>query len=834
MARAATTFGAATAQVEITPGALGFPDYYRAGYGSDGPVHITGGSPLYATGVLMVNSAGQRWVAISIDVLGIPTASVNRIEAAAQSQYGIPPGQLLLAGTHTHSGPVLVDQPNIFITYNIVPGSAEDQRVHAYTTAFETRVIGLIGTLVSTPTVTVTAAFATGVANASINRSSARPAITELSVPTLTLRATGEAKIVAVLFSYATHATSAGQIGTWGGDYPAVAERTIESQLSGANPGVRALFLRGASGDLNPIATFNPTTLGNLIAAQAVAAATASPGTGSAPVSEPELGAEQDITAPLDIRVSDAALRAHYAAVAANPPSVFDGNHAQTMIDQIDHGTLRRAMTIQVSAWRFGAPAGQRPLALIGIAGEALADYSVGFEHLLGAGYRTWFLTQTNGHPGYLPPDEVLARGDGCPAPASACFYRDYEAGWATVDAGQRYPVSSGITFNDGLPAPLQPGADTLLCQRATTLLTGSAANCADFTPGRVIPHAALATTGPTLAAWTDATGRAHLEALVLGADGCLRHRAWTGGAAETTEGTWSGWDAPICGSITGPASAEAWTDAGNRAHIEIVVRTGDGSLFHGRCTGDTTGCLGKPWSWTQIGTPGQGFLDQPELAVWQQQNGFLRIEAYAVQGGGRCLDHRGFVGTDTQGNGSWSGGWTQEPGCGGIVGPAGAASWRSGGQVNHDVVVRTTSGALFAARCAGTETSCGWGAWQGVAGPSGITPSDAPTLTVAAPRSDLYVRGGTCVYQAGWTGATIPASPTWRALTGCGLASRVGATDWRDGIGRARSAVLGIDQGGNGPLWIRQTVSPPGTFAGDVLGDWEDIADPAAAISNP
>src|SRR5262249_26134659 len=55
---APTTFQAATARVEITPTALGFPDYYRAGYGSDAPVHVTGGSPLFATGLLMVNSAG--------------------------------------------------------------------------------------------------------------------------------------------------------------------------------------------------------------------------------------------------------------------------------------------------------------------------------------------------------------------------------------------------------------------------------------------------------------------------------------------------------------------------------------------------------------------------------------------------------------------------------------------------------------------------------------------------------------------------------------------------------------------------------------------------------
>jgi hypothetical protein len=834
------TFGAVTTRVEITPNALGFPDYYRAGYGGSAPVHVTGGLPLYATGLLIVNSAGDKWVMISADLLGLPTAMTDMLQSTAQTQYGIPPERMMIGTTHTHSGPVLIEQPNTFITYNIAPGSAADQRVQAYTSAVETKLLTMIATMIAATPTPVTAAFATGVANGAVNRSSGRPTVVEPSVPVLTLRAASDQKIVAVVFSYATHAVSAGQINTWSGDYPAVAEQAIESQLAAANPGVKALYLRGASGDLDPKGNLTPTTLGNMIATQVVTATAGGPGTGSAAVTEPEAAAYQDVSAPLDIRVTDAALRAHYAAVLASPPSQNDLNHAQVMINQIDAGTLRRAMKVQVTTWRFGAPAGIQPLGLIAIAGEALADYSIGFQTVLSNSYRAWFVTQTNGHPGYLPPDEVLARGDGCPTPASACFYRDYEAGWASVDAGQRYPLSSGITFNDGLPAPLQAGTDNLLCQRATALLTGTAADCTNFTPGRVIPHAALANTGPAFADWTDTAGHNHLELLALGTDGCLRHRAWTGGGNGSLVGTWSAWDTPICGGIVGPPSAEAWTDSAGAAHIELAVRTSDGSLFHGRCAGDTSGCFGKTWTWTQIATPALGFVEQPELSVWQQQNGVLRIDAYAVKSVGRCLDHLGFVGTDTLGNGAWNGAWTESPGCGGILGPAAASSWRgTGTALNHDVVVRTTDGSLYTVRCAGTETSCTWGAWQAITKPAGVNVADSPTYRTApsnaGPRSDLYIRGSdNCVYQAGWTTPTMPTSPTWRKLGGCGVTGRIGATDFQDGNGRSRTEVVAMNNSTNGPLWFRQTASIPGTFAGDVVGDWEDIADPTAAISNP
>jgi hypothetical protein len=61
-----------------------------------------------------------------------------------------------------------------------------------------------------------------------------------------------------------------------------------------------------------------------------------------------------------------------------------------------------------------------------------------------------------------------------------------------------------------------------------------------------------------------------------------------------------------------------------------------------------------------------------------------------------------------------------------------------------------------------------------------------------------------------------------------------VGAVDWRDSHGRSRSTVVALDQGGNGPVWVRQTTSPSGAVADDVLGDWEDVADPSASISAP
>ncbi len=63
-ALAAVTMQAATARVEITPSALGFATYFRAGYAGLQPV-TQASAPLYATGLLVVDSAGRRSVVVS-------------------------------------------------------------------------------------------------------------------------------------------------------------------------------------------------------------------------------------------------------------------------------------------------------------------------------------------------------------------------------------------------------------------------------------------------------------------------------------------------------------------------------------------------------------------------------------------------------------------------------------------------------------------------------------------------------------------------------------------------------------------------------------------------
>jgi hypothetical protein len=841
-ALAASGMRAATARVEITPPALGFSSYFRGGYAGLQPITQTS-APLYATGLLIVDSAGARSVVVSADVLAFPASLTVRIQGALQSRHGIPPERVLLVGTHTHTGPVLVDQPNLWTTYGIAAGSPEERLVTSFSDAFVAKVEDLISMLVAAPTQDVVATTGYGLAGGlAFNRASApldRAVVSEANIPVLTLRAAATQKVVAVVFSYAMHAVSLhGGHTMWDPDYPGATVDAVESQLG---PGVRALFLPGAGGDQDPVGNVGPAQISSVLTPQIVAAVNAVAGTGSAAVSELVAADATDVTLPLDIHADDLTLRAWYANTAQTSPDLTEQRHAQLMVDELDAGTLRRAMTVRVTAWRFAAPAGVKPLAWIAISGEPTIDYSIGFQHILGGGYRPWTIGYTNGHPGYLPSDELLARGDDCPP---TCLYRDYEAGWSSVQDGQRYPSAAAAeTYNDGLPAPLAPGADNALCRSATALVRGAAADCTGFTPGRLIPHPALADAGPALAQWTGSDGTSHVELFALAANGCLQHRTWTGDANGAATGTWSAWDpASICGGITDASSADAWVDPDANLHIELAVRTTDGSLFHGRCTGDSTGCANRTWQWQSLASTADGFNGPPELSTWKQQDGRIRIDAYATRGPGRCLWHRGWTSTDASGNGSW-GAWSDQPGCGSISGPAGAASWRdTTGSLRHDIFVTTSNGAIYTTRCAGTETSCTWTPWTPIATPAGITAAGGPTYstvqTTTGHLSDLYIRGSdNCVWHAAWTGDTVPSVPDWQQIPGGCVFSptaRPVTVDWQDTFGRIRSTVAAFGDAGGGPIWIGHAYSLPANPNLNTWSGWEDLADPAGGITTP
>jgi hypothetical protein len=97
---------AGTAKVDITPNKNVWMDGMIRAHPSEG-VH----DPLYARAMALANSTddlASAYVVVSVDVCGLRTEESLRARRMAADRCGIPAEQIIIATTHTHSGPATV------------------------------------------------------------------------------------------------------------------------------------------------------------------------------------------------------------------------------------------------------------------------------------------------------------------------------------------------------------------------------------------------------------------------------------------------------------------------------------------------------------------------------------------------------------------------------------------------------------------------------------------------------------------------------------------------------------------------------------------------------
>ncbi|HOW17529.1 MAG TPA: neutral/alkaline non-lysosomal ceramidase N-terminal domain-containing protein, partial [Phycisphaerae bacterium] len=89
------------AQVDYTPRpGLPLMGNFREDYGARG-VH----DPLYAKAVVFESPAGQRFAMLAVDVCMMDRHNVAMMRESIASRCGLAPDRILIAATHTHSGP---------------------------------------------------------------------------------------------------------------------------------------------------------------------------------------------------------------------------------------------------------------------------------------------------------------------------------------------------------------------------------------------------------------------------------------------------------------------------------------------------------------------------------------------------------------------------------------------------------------------------------------------------------------------------------------------------------------------------------------------------------
>lgn len=173
---------------------------------------------------------------VSVDVGGIPTPVVEAVAKRTATEFGIPAGNLLITGTHTHSGPRIETNKMIEYIYEAIKTSFNKMEPASLS-------------------------YGTGVSYINVNRNIwdderqgwwEGPNYEGESDKTVSVaifrKLNGDP--IAVYYNYAMHAVAAGQLDMISGDAPGAASTYIEDSFDDK---IVALWATGACGDQNPI-----------------------------------------------------------------------------------------------------------------------------------------------------------------------------------------------------------------------------------------------------------------------------------------------------------------------------------------------------------------------------------------------------------------------------------------------------------------------------------------------------------------------------------------------------------------------------------------------------
>ncbi len=403
---------AGVARVDITPPAGLLMWGYSARRGvSEGTL-----DPLYAR-VLVLETGEKRFGLVVLD-LGrtFGRAMLEKLRQAARDSSGI--SYLAVVATHTHSGPVILDEypPGGVPAWE---SAAIEKITRAIDEAHRNAVEARLGT-------------GTGVTAIGHNRRRVNPngAVTmlwrnETKVPTAPVDRTvsvlrvddTEGKPLAVLVNYACHPVVFGPDNLkYSADFPATMAKTVEAALEGEP---LCFFLQGAPGDINPFYDKTPVSANGIAMRDWTGEQL---GTEAARVAKairteanpsPTLDFSEDIL-PFPLRWNQERLREALLRT-------FGPEGAQTYAARIREELLLPVMTVLIN----------KKIALMGMPGEPFVDFQINWRDRSPV-QAAFFLGYANGYFGYFPT--LRAASEGGYGAASSTTWVEPGAGERMVD----------------------------------------------------------------------------------------------------------------------------------------------------------------------------------------------------------------------------------------------------------------------------------------------------------------------------------------------------------------------------------------------------------------
>jgi neutral ceramidase len=328
----------------------------------------------------------------------------DRVCVQLKQACGLERQQIMLATSHTHSGPVVAGnlRPMHYMLFNASDRALVDDYANFLVEKIRSCVEQATGDLKQSDL-----SLGEGIENFAVNRrANTEKDVPELraanklvgpsdySVPVLLVKRAN--KPIAVVFGYACHCTTLSGM-DWSGDYAGFAQTELETKL----PGCTAMFWAGCGADQNPLprrTVEHATAYGHRLA-NAVEKAMQNE-------LKPIVSQLQTELRLIQVPFGELPTREQIEKDRKSD-NLYVSSRAQSLLQTLDSGaTLPRTYDYPVASWRLG-----NELDWVALGGEVVVDYAIAIKALPVAKRKTWVTAYANDVMAYIPSRRVLTEG---------------------------------------------------------------------------------------------------------------------------------------------------------------------------------------------------------------------------------------------------------------------------------------------------------------------------------------------------------------------------------------------------------------------------------------
>ena len=435
---AETPWQVGLASTEITPR----EPMWMAGYGGRDQVAEGSLTPLYAKALWMSDSSNHSALLITADLVGIHRDQALRVRQRIAEAHGIELSSVVIACSHTHTGPVV--GRNLAPLHYLHLEPAARVVIDRYEQQLDEALVQVAGDAVKAA---FPASLSRGLGSCdfAVNRRTNPEAEVpsrrtdgtlagpvDHRVPVLTIRDSSD-KVRGIVFGYACHATVL-SFYQWSGDYPGFAQAALENRF----PEAIAMFWTGCGADQNPLprrqvelARHYGDRLADAVES-VVRTHAPIPVSGSLQTRGEEVPLELDAERDLEV----------WRQLAANETPSYERSRALYVLESVEAtNSVADTYPYPIVTWHIGE------IDWVFLGGEVVVDYALATRELETelALPAIWVTAYANDVMAYIPSRRVHGEGG--------------------------YEGAGAMVYN-GLPGPWTPTVETLILDSIRRRLT--------------------------------------------------------------------------------------------------------------------------------------------------------------------------------------------------------------------------------------------------------------------------------------------------------------------------------------------------------------------------